>query len=118
MSHGYVAVNWTPFKRRFDAWMLGGMAVYLLAFLLGSSLMVPRGESFTPVQVLIRATGSLAFLQLGFLLCIGPLARLTPRFKPLLYNRRHLGVATFVVALTHAVLVTVWYHAFGRVRAP
>ena len=113
MSHGYVAVNWTPFKRRFDAWMLGGMAVYLLAFLLGSSLMVPRGESFTPVQVLIRATGSLAFLQLGFLLCIGPLARLTPRFKPLLYNRRHLGVATFVVALTHAVLVTVWYHAFG-----
>ena len=113
MSHGYVAVNWTPFKRRFDAWMLGGMAVYLLAFLLGSSLMVPRGESFTPVQVLIRATGSLAFLQLGFLLCIGPLARLTPRFKPLLYNRRHLGVATFVVALTHTVLVTVWYHAFG-----
>ena len=116
MSHGYVAVNWTPFKRRFDAWMLAGMAVYLLAFVLGSSLMVPPEESFTPVQTLIRATGSLAFLQLSFLLCLGPLARLTPRFKPFLYNRRHLGVATFVVALTHAVLVTVWYHAFGELN--
>ena len=113
MSHGYVTVNWTPFKRRFDAWMLVGMAVYLLAFLLGSTLLLPDGESFTPVQMLIRGTGSLAFLQLSFLLCIGPLARLTPRFKPFLYNRRHLGVATFFVALTHAVLVTVWYHAFG-----
>ena len=68
------------------------------------------------MQVLIRATGTLAFLQLCFLLCIGPLARLTPRFKPFLYNRRHLGVATFGVALVHAVLVTVWYHGFGALN--
>ena len=113
MSQAYRAVNWTSFKLRFDAWMLAGTAVYLLAFLLGSRWILPPDESFTPVQVLIRATGSLAFLQLSLLLCIGPLARLTPRFKPFLYNRRHLGVATFVVALVHAVLVTVWYHAFG-----
>ena len=113
MSHTYRAVNWTPFKRRFDAWMLAGIAVYLVAFALGSSLWVPPDESFTPVQVLIRATGSLAFLMLSLLLCIGPLARLTPRFKPYLYNRRHLGVATFVIALAHAALVTVWYHGFG-----
>ncbi len=116
MSHGYRAVNWTPFKRSFDAWMLSGMATYLLAFVLGSTLVLPADQSFTPVQVLIRATGSLAFLQLSFLLCIGPLARLTPRFKPFLYNRRHLGVGTFVVALAHAVLVTVWYHAFGTLN--
>ena len=113
MSHGYRAVNWTPFKRRFDAWMLAGMGAYLLAFVLGSTLLLPADQSFTPEQILIRATGSLAFLQLSFLLCIGPLARLTPRFKPFLYNRRHLGVATFAVALVHGVLVTVWYHAFG-----
>lgn len=113
MSHGYRAVNWTPFKRRFDAWMLAGMSAYLLAFVLGSTLVLPADQSFTPVQVLIRATGSLAFLQLSFLLCIGPLARLTPRFKPFLYNRRHLGVTLFALALVHAVLVTVWYHAFG-----
>ena len=116
MSQGYRAVSWTPFKLRFDAFMLAGMAIYLLAFALASTLLLPAGESFTPLQVLIRATGSLAFLQLSFLLCIGPLARLTPRFKPFLYNRRHLGVATFLVALVHAVLVTVWYHGFGELN--
>jgi methionine sulfoxide reductase heme-binding subunit len=113
MSHAYRPINWTPFKRRFDAWMLAGMVSYLLAFVLGSTLGLPAGESFTPVQMLIRATGTLGFLQLSFLLCIGPLARLSPRFKPFLYNRRHLGVATFVVALVHSVLVTLWYHGFG-----
>jgi methionine sulfoxide reductase heme-binding subunit len=113
MSHGYRAVQWTPFKKRFDAWMLTGIAVYVAAFGLGSSVGFPAGESFTPVQVLIRATGTLAFLLLCFVLCIGPLARLTPRFKPFLYNRRHLGVATFVVSLVHGVLVTFWYHGFG-----
>ncbi len=113
MSHGYRTVTWTPFKKRFDAWMLGGIGVYLLAFVMGSTAWLPAGESFTPVQMLIRATGTLAFLMLSFLLCIGPLARLTPRFKPFLYNRRHLGVATFLVAGVHSALVTLWYHGFG-----
>ncbi len=113
MSDGYRVVSWTPFKKRFDAWMLAGVAVYLLSFVLVAALVPPAGESFTPLQTLIRATGTLAFLLLTFLLCIGPLARLTPRFKPLLYNRRHLGVTTFLVALVHSVLVVVWYHGFG-----
>lgn len=116
MSLGYRVVNWTPFKLRFDAWMLAGMVIYLLAFALGSSWLLPADQRFTPLQLLIRATGSLAFLQLSFLLCIGPLARLTPRFKPFLYNRRHLGVATFLVAGVHGVLVTVWYHGFGELN--
>ena len=116
MSHGYTSVNWTPFKKRFDAWMLAGMGVYLAAFVIGSSVLLPVDESFTPLQILIRATGTLAFLMLSFLLCIGPLARLTPRCKPFLYNRRHLGVATFMVSLLHAVLVTVWYHGFGALN--
>ncbi len=113
MSNGYRPVNWNPFKKRFDGWVLAGASAFLLAFVVGSSAGLPDGESFTPVQILIRATGTLAFLMLTFLLCIGPLARLTPRFKPFLYNRRHLGVATFLVALVHAVLVTLWYHGFG-----
>lgn len=116
MSQGYVPVNWTPFKKRFDAWMLAGMATYLVAFVLGSALAAPAGESFAPAQILIRASGTLAFLQLSFLLCIGPLARLTPRFKPFLYNRRHLGVATFIVALTHGIVVVIWYHGFGALN--
>ena len=113
MAHGYRVVSWTPFKKRFDAWMGAGVGVYLVSFVLGTMLAPPAGESFTLVQTLIRATGTLAFLLLSFLLCIGPLARLTPRFKPLLYNRRHLGVTTFLVALVHSVLVVIWYHGFG-----
>jgi nitrite reductase/ring-hydroxylating ferredoxin subunit/DMSO/TMAO reductase YedYZ heme-binding membrane subunit len=113
MSHGYRAVNWTPFKKRFDAWMLAGVGTFLLAFLGVSAWLPTSGESFTPVQAWIRASGSLAFLMLSFLLCIGPLARLTPRFKPFLYNRRHLGVATFAAALLHSAAVLVWYHGFG-----
>jgi nitrite reductase/ring-hydroxylating ferredoxin subunit/DMSO/TMAO reductase YedYZ heme-binding membrane subunit len=113
MSHGYRVVSWTPFKKHFDAWMVAGVAAYLLAFVLVATFAAPPGESFTPVQTLIRATGTLAFVLLTVLLCIGPLARLSPRFKPLLYNRRHLGVTTFLVALVHSVLVVIWYHGFG-----
>jgi nitrite reductase/ring-hydroxylating ferredoxin subunit/DMSO/TMAO reductase YedYZ heme-binding membrane subunit len=46
-------------------------------------------------------------------LCIGPLSRLDRRFLPLLYNRRHLGVATFLVALAHGTVVVGFYHGFG-----
>lgn len=116
MAHGYKAVTWTPFKKRFDAWMLAGIALYLVGFVAVSSVAPPAGESFTPIQILIRATGTLAFLMLTFILCIGPLARLTPRFKPFLYNRRHLGVATFLIALAHAGLVLLWYHGFSELN--
>lgn len=113
MSHGYKAVTWTPFKARFDRWLLAGVALYLALFITLSCALMPAGESFTPIQVLMRATGTLAFLLLTFILCIGPLARLTPRFKPFLYNRRHLGVTTFLLGLVHAGLVLLWYHGFS-----
>lgn len=61
----------------------------------------------------MRATGSCAFLMLSAILCIGPLARLDPRFAPLLYNRRHFGVLTFAMALAHAGFVMDWYFAFS-----
>lgn len=64
---------------------------------------------------MMRATGTLAFLMLHVILCIGPLVRLDRRFAPLLYNRRHFGVAMFSVALFHALLTTLWYHGFGVV---
>lgn len=113
MSHDYKAVQWTPFKKRFDLWMLGGIAVYLIGFITVSYATQPAGETFTPIQAMLRATGTLAFLLLTFILCIGPLARLTNRFKPFLYNRRHLGVTTFLIALVHAGLVLLWYHGFA-----
>lgn len=117
MSHDYKTVQWTPYKKRFDLWMLGGIALYLAGFIAVSYTTQPAGHSFAPIQALLRATGTLAFLLLTFILCIGPLARMTDRFKPFLYNRRHLGVTTFVIALIHAALVILWYHGFSETNA-
>lgn len=116
MAHGYKAVTWTPFKKQFDRWMVAGIVLYLAVFVGASTVMQPQGESFTPIQILIRATGTLSFLMLTFILCIGPLARLTDRFKPFLFNRRHLGVTTFLIALAHAGLVLLWYHGFSELN--
>ncbi len=113
MAAEYKIVGWTPFKKRFDRWLAAGIGVYLLAFTIGTVASLKPDESFTPVQVMIRATGTLAFLLLSFVLSLGPLARLSARFKPFLFNRRHLGVATFMIGLVHAGLSTLWYHAFS-----
>ncbi|MEL6257468.1 MAG: ferric reductase-like transmembrane domain-containing protein [Pseudomonadota bacterium] len=113
MSHGYKAVGWVPFKRAYDFWFLALIAVYLVAFVAATIATRPEGETFSEIQILMRATGSLALIMLTVILSIGPLARLTPRFKPFLYNRRHLGVSTFIVALLHAALVLMWYHGFS-----
>ena len=47
---------------------------------------------------------------------IGPLARLDIRFLPLLYNRRHLGVSMFLIALIHGVFSIVQFHALGDIN--
>lgn len=116
MSHGYRMVQWTPFKRKFDQLLLAGCLIFLLSYVAVGALAQPAGETFTPVQLLIRAFGTAAFLLLTLILTIGPLARLSPRFKPLLYNRRHMGVTCFLLALVHAALVILWYHGFSDVN--
>ena len=113
MSHGYKAVGWTPFKKRFDLWLLVGIAFYLVVLSLSAASHRRQMRALRRIQILIAPTGTLAFLLLTFILTIGPLARLTPRFKPFLYNRRHLGVSTFLIALVHAGLVLLWYHGFS-----
>ena len=65
---------------------------------------------------LIRGLGTGAFLLLHVILSIGPLCRLDPRFLPLLYNRRHMGVAMFVLALAHGVFSTVQFPALSNVN--
>ena len=116
MTHGYRAVSWMPFKKRYDLFVAVGVLVYLASFVAATMVAQPGTQSLTEIQLLIRATGSLAFLMLSFVLVIGPLARLSTRFNPLLFNRRHLGVATFIVALVHAALVVLWYHGFGTLN--
>jgi sulfoxide reductase heme-binding subunit YedZ len=65
---------------------------------------------------LIRALAAAAFTLLNVILCIGPLARLNPRFLPLLYNRRHLGVMMFTLALAHGVFSIVQLHSAGTLN--
>jgi len=116
MSVPYVSVGWNRQKRLYDLWLAGGMVAYLAVFLTLSTLQFPGTEALSPAILLIRAFGSLGFVLLTVILSIGPLARLSPRFLPLLYNRRHAGVALFAVVLAHAAVAIVWYHSFGPVN--
>lgn len=115
MSSAYRVVNWSPNKRAYDLTLAIGIAIYLALFVLVGKLVAPGDRAISDPILLLRALGTCSFLMLHIILCIGPLARLDRRFLPLLYNRRHLGVATFLIALLHALLVLGWYHGFGIV---
>jgi len=112
MSAGFVAIQWNRHKLAYDAVALGAVGLYLGSYML---LAPGAGPGVTWDIQRLRAFGSCAFLMLTVILAIGPLARLDRRFLPLLYNRRHFGVLTFLVALGHAVLVLGWYHQGGRI---
>ncbi len=116
MSHGYQAVLWNKHKRIYDLALASGIVAYIGTFF-GVSMATWSGpNALSPEILLIQAFGSCAFIMLTIILSIGPLARLSPLFNPLLYNRRHFGVMFFVVALVHMVIATFWYHGFGIVN--
>ncbi|ETX13214.1 (2Fe-2S)-binding protein [Roseivivax halodurans JCM 10272] len=113
MSVKYVPVQWNRFKWGYDAVLLAGMAVFLWAFLrIDAAVLGHAREVSGPIRN-ARAFGACAFAMMTIILCIGPLARLDARFLPLLYNRRHFGVLTAAVALSHASLILNWYFAFS-----
>ncbi len=116
MSVGYTWVQWSRHKRIYDATMAGAAATYVGVFLATAKFLGIGNGSFSNEIILIRATGTCAILFLHVILCIGPLARMNRRFLPLLYNRRHLGVMTFLIALIHAALVLGYYHGFGVIN--
>jgi nitrite reductase/ring-hydroxylating ferredoxin subunit/DMSO/TMAO reductase YedYZ heme-binding membrane subunit len=116
VSAGYTWVQWSPHKRLYDAVAAGAAGAYIAIFF-GLTRILWGGEgAFSDEIILIRATGSCAIVLLHVILCIGPLARLDRRFLPILYNRRHLGVMTFLIALVHAAVVLGYYHGFGVVN--
>lgn len=110
MGVEYQAVQWNRQKRIYDFTLIGAVAAYLLAFGVLTKILFPY---VTDEIMLMRAFGTAAFLLLHVILCIGPLCRLNPRFLPLLYNRRHAGVTMCLLALIHASLVVLTYHAGG-----
>src|SRR5215813_13724362 len=110
MSHQYQAIAWNRQKRLYDIVMVVGVALYLTLFVGVSAFLFP---SATRITLTIRVAGSAAFLLLHIVLCIGPLCRLDSRFLPLLYNRRHVGVVTFLLGAFHAVFGIIQFHSLG-----
>lgn len=113
MSLNYQAVGWNRQKRLYDTVILSGLVLYLASFVTAGLLLRPDTTAET---LLIRAFGTAAFILLHVILVIGPLCRLNPRFLPLLYNRRHLGVTTFFVGAGHAGFAIFQFHAFGELN--
>ena len=113
MSVKYIPVQWTPNKWVYDILLVAAVALYLWIFIQWTPEALDHERQITPLIHNARAFGSCAFLMLTVILCIGPLARLNSRFLPLLYNRRHFGVLTLFVALTHVGYILDWYYAFA-----
>lgn len=109
MSVSYRAVQWNAAKKAYDRRLIVVIALYFAVFFLAASVAFET----SPLILAMRACGTAAIALLIFILSIGPLARFSPRFSPLLYNRRHLGVTMFLLAFAHAALATLWYHGFG-----
>jgi len=110
MSHQYVAIGWNSQKRAYDLVLAAGVVLCLAIFIGASALLHP---SATGETLLIRGFGSCAFLLLNVVSCIGPLCRLDRCFLPLFYNRRHLGVVTFLLGVVHGGFALFQFHALG-----
>jgi len=116
MSVSYSAVSWTPHKRRYDAVLAAGVALFIGIYFVASKLLFAGDEAISDEVLLIRSLGACAITLLHLALAIGPLHRLWPLTAPLLFNRRHLGVLTFLVAAVHAALSVGYYHGFGSIN--
>jgi len=110
MSHQYHAIAWNRRKRVYDIVLVSLVTLYLTLFIGVSAFLFPYATAKT---LTIRAAGSAAFLLLHIVLCIGPLCRLDTKFLPLLYNRRHLGVVTFLLGAIHSVVAIRQFHSLG-----
>ena len=110
MSLSYQAISFNRQKRIYSRIVASGIILYLLSFFLLSSFL---HSDATFETLFLRATASCAFILLNIILMIGPLSRLHAGFLPLLYNRRHLGVSMFLVALAHGAFAILHFHAFG-----
>lgn len=109
MSAGFRAVQWNRAKLVYDGILIAAVALFIAGFVTIHGQLHPPKDLPDAIDHWIRATGTCAFLMLTAILSIGPLARLDRRFLPLLYNRRHFGVLTFLVALAHFGFLLAWY---------
>jgi nitrite reductase/ring-hydroxylating ferredoxin subunit/DMSO/TMAO reductase YedYZ heme-binding membrane subunit len=114
MSVGFRAVQWNRTKLVYDGILLAAATLYMIVFAAISWQLFPPKNLPDAIDIGIRTFGTCAFLMLSVILSIGPLARLNPRFLPLLYNRRHFGVLMFVVTAVHVGFLLAWYIVQGN----
>ncbi len=114
MSNIYLAVSWNRQKKIYDGLLSGFCILYLLVFTLATVLFNPE---YTFETILLRSTSTLSLLLLHYILSVGPMCRLNPVFLPLLYNRRHAGVAMFLLALVHGLFGLKQFHSQGNTSA-
>lgn len=113
MSASYQAVLWNRQKKIYDLVVGGFVVAFLLLFVTVTLIVNPE---VTQETLIIRSTATLALLLLHIILCIGPLARLSPVFLPLLYNRRHLGVSMFFISAIHGIFSIIQFHSLGNMN--
>lgn len=113
MALAYRAIGWNRQKRVYDI-AIGALLVLGLA---GYAATIFLFHPATTIETfVIRFTAIAALILLHAILAIGPLVRIDRRFLPLLYNRRHLGVTTFILALIHGAFALVQFHAGGNLN--
>lgn len=114
MSLSYKMVLWNRQKKVYDRILIGLILTYMTVF---AAITFLFNSDITIETVIIRAFGTLAILMLHIILAIGPLSRMNKRFLVLLYNRRHLGVTMFFIALIHGLFSLIQFHSLGNVNA-
>ena len=113
MGAGYTTVLWNANKKRYDL----GILIFCVGFLILFSIIhIAFRPNVTIETMIIRAFGMLAITLLHIILVIGPLSRIDNRFLVLLYNRRHLGVTMFFVALIHGMYSILNFHTLGNIH--
>jgi len=112
MSNDFIPVQWNRQKYIYDAILITAVLIYMLSFIIFGL----RAQAADVPILTMRALGTCAIVLLHIILAIGPLARLSDRFKPLLYNRRHFGVLTALIGLAHGGFALLWYHGSGVIN--
>ncbi|MDH3651202.1 MAG: ferric reductase-like transmembrane domain-containing protein [Saprospiraceae bacterium] len=110
MGVTYKSILWNRNKKKYDVILAVGVLFLVSSFIVFQIIFHP---TTTIETIIIRASAFCAIVLLHIILTIGPLARIDVRFLPLLYNRRHLGVTMFFLALIHGVFSIVQFHAGG-----
>lgn len=114
MSVGYSPILWNRQKKIYDRYLWLGISMFLVSYVAFQYMLRP---TITPETLIIRASGLSAFVLLHFILAIGPLSRISTRFLPLLYNRRHAGVSMFLLAVIHGIFNIIQFHTLGDTNA-